>query len=410
MLMLYMQKTMIKHLLTQILKKRRRYYISATVLFLSFFVLIVIMGFIYPDILKSSSLKLPVTYENRVELVLEWKTREREVQKSIMAKLEEEILKLNGVLTADNVLNDLGSIHTIHLYDDCIGNSYFIFCGENFNKVFDLKLNQGKWFSDQEDFSDKPPVVITRNHADYLGMQNITPNSSLTISTNSENKESTIYKVVGIVENIGNVKNLRSRNDIEENIFPVFSPISSYKNPYNFNERLILKMQEGYEFELLNTQILNLIGKMNLSEYVHQHRLTSLNDVLDAQVKAHFEEMRLFYGILIILLIYIFVALFGTFWKLTHKRIVEIGIRRAIGHSRLCVNLYILAEPVLLLLIVLLPATIVFLNLYKIIDIKSPGPVYLITTGILFLIVLLATLIPALYAARIHPVQALAEE
>lgn len=401
---------MIKHLLTQIIKKRRRYYISAIVLFLSFFVLIVIVGFIYPDIIKSSSLKLPVTYKNRVELVLQWKTRDREVQKSIMAKLEEEILKLNGVLTSDIVLNDLGSIHTINLYDDCIGNTYFIYCGENFNRVFDLNLTQGKWFSDQENFSDKPPVIITRKHADYLGIQNITNNSTLTINTIGRNKDTTIYKVVGIVDNIGNVRNLRSRNDIEETIFPVFSPISSYKNPYNFDERLILKMQKDYEFELLNTQILNLIERMNLSEYVHQHRLTSLNDVLNEQVKSHFKEMSLFYGILIILLIYIFVALFGTFWKLTHQRTVEIGIRRATGHSRLSVNFYILAEPVLLLIIVLLPATIVFLNLYKSIEIKSPFPVYFVTAGILFLIVLLANLVPAFYAGRIHPVQALADE
>jgi hypothetical protein len=402
---------MIKHLYQQIIKKRRRYYISAIVLFLSFFVLLVIVGFIYPDMIKSCSLKLPVEPNNRVELFIRWKSSENETHKSIKAQLKESVLKLNGALAADYVINDLGTIHTIHAYDRYSNNTYFISCGENFTQVFDLKMEQGKWFTDTGNLPDRPPVVITRNHADYLGIQTITPNSIFTtINLIGNKKDSASYQVVGIVGNIGNVRNMRSQSELEKNIFPVFSPGSLYENKYNFDERLILKMQDGYDFDLLNTQILNLMEKLNIGEYVCQHRLTSLNDVLAAQIKEHFSKARLFYGILLILLTYIFVALFGNFWKITSKRTVEIGIRRALGHSRGKVVFYILAESLLLLATVMLPATIVYLNLYKIINIAAPLPVYLISAGILLFIVLLATLVPAIRAGRIHPVEALAEE
>jgi ABC-type antimicrobial peptide transport system permease subunit len=150
--------------------------------------------------------------------------------------------------------------------------------------------------------------------------------------------------------------------------------------------------------------------KLNVGEFVHQHRLTSLNDVLTAQIKEHFHSFKSFYGILLILLTYIFVALFGNFWKITSKRTVEIGIRRAVGHSRGKVVFYILAESLVLLAFVMLPATIIYLNLYKVINITAPLPVYLISTGMLLFIVLLATLIPAIRAGHIHPVEALAEE
>lgn len=402
---------MIKPLFKQIVKKRRRYYISTIVLFLSFFVLLVIVGFIYPDMIKSCSLKLPVEPKDRVELYFKWKSSDNETHKSIKAQLKESALKLNGVLAADYVINDLGTIHTIHMYDNYLNNTYFIYCGENFMQVFDLKMEQGKWFADTENLPDRPPVVITRNHANYLGIQTITPHTILTtVNLIRNKKDSANYQVVGIVENVGNIRNMRSQSDLAENIFPVFSPGSLYENNYNYDERLILKMQDGYDFDLLNTQVLNLMEKLKLGEYVHQHRLTSLNEVLTTQIKAHFRRLNLFYGILLILLTYIFVALFGNFWKITSKRTVEIGIRRALGHTRRNVIFYILAESLLLLATVLLPATIVYLNLYKIINISAPLPVYLISAGILLIVVLLATLLPAVRAGRIHPVQALAEE
>jgi ABC-type antimicrobial peptide transport system permease subunit len=402
---------MIKHLYKQIIKKRRRYYISSIVLLLSFFVLIVMVGFIYPDIVRSSSLRLPIATDNRVELYFEWKRGVKESHKSIKANLEEGILKLNGVLVADFIINDLGLIHTMFSYDFSPGNSYFIYCGENFNKVFDLKLEQGKWFTETGNLPDRPPVVITRNHADYLGIRNITPNSVYScINPNSREKDSIKYQITGIIENMENIRNKSSQSDLGKNIFPVFSPASLYENTYNYDERLILKMQDGYDFDLLNTQILSLMDKMNLGEYVHQHRLTSLNDVLKAQIIEHFDELRLLYGILLILLTYIFVVLFGNFWKITQKRTIEIGIRRALGHSQGKVVFYVLAESLLLMATILLPATVVYLNLYKIINITAPLPVYLISVGMLLFVVLLATLIPSIRAGRINPVEALAKE
>lgn len=402
---------MIKHLYKQIIKKRRRYYISTIVLFLSFFVVIVMVGYIYPDIIRSSSLRLPIPTDNRVELYFEWKRGTKEAHKSIKDKLEEGSLKLNGVLAADYVINDLGTIHTLHAYDIFPGNAYLIYCGENFSQVFDLKLEQGKWFTETGNLPDRTPVVITRNHADYLGIRNLTSNSLYScINPNSRNNDSIRYQIVGIVENMGNIRDMRSQSELGKNNFPVFSPGSLYANTYNYGERLILKMQDGYDFELLNTQILNLMDKMNLGEYIHQHRLTSLNDVLKAQIIKHFDELRLLYGILLILLTYIFVVLFGNFWKMTQKRTVEIGIRRALGHTRGNVVFYILAESLLFMATIMLPATIVYLNLYKIINISAPLPVYLISAGILLFVVLLATLIPAISAGRVHPVQALAEE
>jgi putative ABC transport system permease protein len=95
---------------------------------------------------------------------------------------------------------------------------------------------------------------------------------------------------------------------------------------------------------------------------------------------------------------------------MTQKRTVEIGIRRAVGHTRRHVVFYILAEPLLLLAMFLIPATLIYLNLYRIIKIAAPLAVYLISAAILLFIVLLATLIPAIRAGSVHPVQALAEE
>ncbi|HEX2919713.1 MAG TPA: FtsX-like permease family protein [Bacteroidales bacterium] len=402
---------MIKHLYKQILKKRRRYYISAIVLFLSFFAFIVMVGYIYPDIIRSSSFRLPVPIDNRVELVIEWKTKEKEIQKSLKAGLKEGILKLNGVQAADFIINDLGSIHTMHSYDFSPGNSYFIFCGENFSEVFDLKLEQGKWFSETENISDLTPVVITRNHADYLGIQNVTSNSVFaSVNPNSRNNDSIRYQITGIIENMENIRKIGSRSELGKNTFPVFSPEPFYENTFNYDERLILKMNDGYNFELLNTQVLNLMEKMNARDYIHQHRLTSLNDVLKTQINEHFTGLRMIYAILLILLTYIFVVLFGNFWKMTQKRTIEIGIRRALGHSRGKVLFYILAESLLFFISIMIPASFAYLNLYKIINISSPLPIYLISIGILFLVVMIATIIPAIYAGRVNPVQALADE
>lgn len=402
---------MIKQLILQLTKKRKRYIITGVVLFLSFFVFILMVNTVYLRIVKSCSPRLPIETNNRVELFLEWATKKNDVNhQQIRKQLKQHVLKLKGVKAAEYVVNDLILSNRYHGYDRYSDNTYLFYCGADFYKVFDLEVGSGKWFSENRDDAIRKPAVITRKYADFLGIKNINAHTFLdVVYGQGRYQDSVTYQVVGIVEGMNN---MRAHNGLTKSLFPVFTPSAILENCFSLHleERLILKMEEGYHFDDLNKEVLITLKKLEGESLLFQHRLKPLNEVLKMQVKEHFVGYKLIYGIMFIFLCYIFVTLFGNFYKITKQRTSEIGIRRALGHSRHQVVCYILSEAMLLYVFIMVINTFVYLSVYQLINIVAPVPIYCISALILLLVIFMATWLPASQAGRVHPVVVLSKE
>jgi hypothetical protein len=403
---------MIKQQYLQLLKKRKRYVVTVIVLFLSFFVLAMLLNAGYVFAVKSFMARLPVPTNNRVELYLDWKTEQFDSKHLITRKqLKQKIQNLPGVQATDYVINNIvdWSLHTS--IEKCSDNSYLYYCGEEFHKVFDFKLEEGSWLSDAPIVGKSIPVVLTRAHANLLGIEKVSDRTVFTsVYGRGHYQDSVQYQVRGI---IGDEIVLHTRDDLERSLHAMFTTARVFENRFKMwskDERLILKMKEGYDFDTLNQHVLSITNELERSNVLFQHSLNPLDELVNRQIKDHFSDMKLLYGILFILLGYIFVTLFGSFWKIANRRIHEAGIRRALGHTRVQVIWYLLLEPLVLLLSILVLCTVIYLNTYAILGIKYPLPIWLITVTFLFLVVIIATWLPAVTAGKVQPVEVLGNE
>ncbi len=403
---------MIKQLSIQVLNKRKRYSVTIIVLFLAFFVLTMLLNTGYIFAVKSFMARLPVQTVDRVQLYLDWKTDHFDMNHLLKRKhLKQKIQHLPNVQSADYVINDIVdcSLHASNeRYSD---NSYLYYCGEELNKVFDFTLEQGNWFSDEPIDGNAIPAVITQSHAKVLGIKELSANTNFNIFYGYGSRQDSVkYRVSGIISD--NIM-LYTTKDLERSLHPIFISARVFEKRFKMwskDEHLIIKMKDGYDFDQLNQQILAITDEMESSGMLFQHSLNPIDELVDHQIREWFSELKLLYGILFILLSYIFITLFGSFWKITKQRTHEAGIRRALGHTRQQVVIYLLLEPLVLLFLVLLVCSLVYFNMYAILGIKYPLPIWFITTGLLFFIVIIATWLPASTAGKVQPVKVLGNE
>lgn len=140
------------------------------------------------------------------------------------------------------------------------------------------------------------------------------------------------------------------------------------------------------------------------------------DDVVGKMIR---EDVLLMTYVMIFVLITVFMGVFGTFWLRTRQRKGEIGIRMAMGANQATIRRSMVLESLCLVLIVILPATIVYLNLLsaEILDVwRVPftlGRVliaFFTALTVMAVIVVSGTSWPARRAASVPPVEALRDE
>ncbi len=125
---------------------------------------------------------------------------------------------------------------------------------------------------------------------------------------------------------------------------------------------------------------------------------------------------RLTVAVNIFLLVNVFLAMIGTFWFRVNRRRSELGLRMAIGSSRIDLKRLVIGESLIILTIAAIPALLICLNMAYI-DLLSTEvmevtfgrllTVSLLTWGILAGIITLAVWYPSHKAAHLEPAEAL---
>ena len=142
-------------------------------------------------------------------------------------------------------------------------------------------------------------------------------------------------------------------------------------------------------------------------------------DYRNEQLKEPRNDLYTYLSVAVFFLLNAFLAVLGTFWFRTQQRRSELGLRVALGGSRVSLCRLLWGEGVVLLTLAFIPAIVVAANL-GVSGIVSGYPIeftlFRFVTGIFityFLLVctvLLAVWIPARQAMKIQPAEALREE
>lgn len=167
--------------------------------------------------------------------------------------------------------------------------------------------------------------------------------------------------------------------------------------------------------------ISNLLADAN--KYISGNRIiSSVKSFKDIKRNAELDytnESRNFIVVALFLMVNIFLGLLGTFWFRTQQRTSEIAVRRAVGSTDRQILGRIISEGLILLTVATLPAIAVDLtiahfqltnNWFEFISWERTGFCILITYAIMFVMIVLGAMAPALRAMHINPAIALKDE
>jgi len=144
-----------------------------------------------------------------------------------------------------------------------------------------------------------------------------------------------------------------------------------------------------------------------------------MSDYRNIQLKEPRNDLYTYLSVAVFFLMNAFLAVLGTFWFRTQQRRAELGLRVALGSTRVSLRKLLLGEGLILLTLAFIPAIIVGANL-GFAEIVSDYPVeftllrflagMFVTYILLAITVFIAVWLPARQAMGIQPAEALHEE
>ncbi len=137
-------------------------------------------------------------------------------------------------------------------------------------------------------------------------------------------------------------------------------------------------------------------------------------------LQSRMDEIRMYASCILFFLLNVFLGIIGTFWFRTQQRRAEIGLRMAMGASRLAILRQFFGEGLLLAGVAFVPALLVFVNLMRL-DVTQQTAVELsgavrffagmgMTLGLVAVMVAVGVAVPAYRAMRLQPVETLHDE
>ncbi len=393
---------MIKHTLLKISGR----IIQGIILLIAFFIITLAINDCYYYLRKSLRPWLPVKIDKQIIVtakcyrnLLKDGDTSNHLFKIIQKQIKSELLRNKHVNNCTFALNGVADMSFQH--QNIRNNKEWAYIAdEEMMQVFDIKLEEGRWYNSADMENNIPPVVLTRDHANELG---ITQLSSSSVFKFKSRKKDIDFRVVGITESIGKVP-------FEGRRHPMFIPIIFDGGNWVGEMNIIIKPKTNADIEELKSDLESYWKDKGWDQYFYKYHVESIQDRIHQKFIDHLRYFRIDYGIVGVILCFVFIILFGSIWQQVNKRVVEIGIRRAIGAPKIKVISLILTEVFVFLLIVNCIAVIIYFNVYSILHIKYYLISPLVAMASISILVFISALVPAYRASTIHPVKALSDE
>ncbi|TKK67464.1 FtsX-like permease family protein [Ilyomonas limi] len=263
----------------------------------------------------------------------------------------------------------------------------------SYASVLNMHLKEGRWFTQADEVSKYPPVVINEMTKEALF-----------------GKDQAVGKLIGKdnpLKVVGVVQNLKDKGDYQPVEYGMYKLMDT--GSYHHASTILLKVQPGTDaaFEgKIFKQLSNAIGSSIEIEHLDK-KLASKNKIflvpaIIATIVAAF------------LIINVALGLFGVLWYNINKRRSEIGLRRAVGATGNSVSKQLVGEALMLSTFALIIGSFFAVQFPLLNVFDLPEGVYIIAMvlSILFIyfLVIICALYPGRQAAAIYPATALHED
>lgn len=399
---------MLKHLFKLIWNRKRSNLLMTIEIFISFivmFVVLVTVIFLIGNYLKP----LGFNYENVWMVNIDWQNAEKATIIETLQQIETAVQtfpEVTGHAFSESYLFTPAAMSGSELeYNGNKVSSNLLQGDDQFTRVLDIQMAEGRWFNPEDNTSLKEPIIINRN----LEKELFRGENGLGKTVVSSDEEKI---VVGIVTDIRNSGELTHSKKIMIRRINFDQPIDDINFlTENFGKRLLIKTIPGtdarFEERLLR----------QLSSVAKDFRLKTMS-MEEARLSANKQSM-IFPVILLIvsgfLIINVSLGLFGVIWYNTNKRRAEIGLRRALGSTAKGIYIQILSESLVLstfgiILGGILAIQIPILNVVSFIETNVYTMAFVLSIVFIYAITSVCALYPGKIAAGIEPATALHEE
>lgn len=319
-----------------------------------------------------------------------------EENKKIMEQLKRNISAMPEVVSLSNSSSNIPysqSTYSSYLKygDKSCGNPNRVKTDANFQAVLGIEVNQGRWFNSSDDGAKEIPIVINKVLKDILFDNEAAVGKVI---------HSGQYKVVGVVDNY------KIKGELNKEL-PVY--FTRFK-PGEFEEFFLIKVKKGtnIDFEARLMKIISPIAKDWTA------RIEPLTKYRTDNFRLRWIPILILSIICIFFIINIVLGLYGILWYNISKRKPEIGLRQSIGASKNKIYQQFILETLVIATLGVIPGIIVAMQfpILKVFDVDTI--VYIIamviTTTLIYLLVIASALLPSAQATRIQPAIALHEE
>ena len=303
----------------------------------------------------------------------------------------------------------LGSLNRPNTQHRKVDSDYF--------NVFGIKLQAGEIFDNNSlTLSEEIIIIAPEGNNKLLGKS---VNELINLNFIPEDEKERPIRIIGITE------------PTKMHEFAPYTPIKytslSMREVYSpEGAHFCIRVDPKADKQFAEQFSEKMRGQLNFDKY-HFSAIRSFEEVRDEYMRNNGiqEQFRIIFIVVMFLLSCIFLGMIGTFWIRVKNRTEEIGIRCAMGSSKIGIKRYFITESLILVLISSIPAAIIAFNLYyfsiiqsmnivpsieregNIIEISQLIGIYLLTLFITSAIVTLATWYPAKRAAKIEVAEAL---
>ncbi|MEW5923844.1 MAG: FtsX-like permease family protein [Candidatus Zixiibacteriota bacterium] len=396
---------MIRHVFKLIWNRKMRNFLLISEIFFSFLVLFAV-GTMTISNIRNYLEPLGFNYKNVLILSTGWNSLENKITRpeivSTMKQVYNEIKAAPEVVNVSWVSGDVPYVPAMWSTSfEVDGQEYsanICMAGDDYDRVLDIPILEGRWFSKEDDASSREPIVIEQKlretvFGDEPVLGKVIPRS------NDE------FIIVGVAADY----HFRGEFMTTKGGFfkrHVFDDSSSQIPDYFI---FSVTSGTGVEFE---DQLMRRLGAMAPGWNM---KISGLEDLHALSVRDVLMGMLL-YGIVAGFLIFnVALGIFGVLWYSINRRRGEIGLRRAVGADSNHIFRQITGEALALATFGIIVGTFVAIQaplLQFIDDIEASTYILAVvfSAGMIYLIITICALYPSRLATRIQPAEALHDE
>lgn len=267
--------------------------------------------------------------------------------------------------------------------------------GDNYPKVLNMKIVEGRWFGKQDDAGRAKPIVINAT----LRKQLFGPGKAIGEVTGGKDSKRI---VVGVVEDV------KAKGDYQQAGLAMYERVDTSAS--DGRERIIIKVSPtadaAFESRVYKTMAADPLNSGIEIEHLADKRI-SIN-------KTTLVPMIILLVVAGFLVVNVALGLFGVLWYNINKRRGEIGLRMAIGATGNAVSAQLVYESMILATLALIIGAFfaVQFPILNVFDLQASVYIIALLLSIVFiyLLVLICSLYPGKQAAAIYPAVALHED